>query len=63
MDEKSIHDLAVAYAQAKLVKEQNGIGYNLDHTSEEIRSFLKSYHFALLHIPEEDKEIDLSTLC
>ena len=63
MDEKSIHDLAVAYAQAKLVKEQNGIGYNLDHTSGEIRSFLKSYHFALLHIPEEDKEIDLSTLC
>ncbi len=48
MDEKSIHDLAVAYAQAKLVKEQNGIGYNLDHTSKEIRSFLKSYHFALL---------------
>ena len=63
MDDKTIHDLAVVYAQTKLIKEQNTIGYNLDHTSEEIRSFLATYHFALLHIPEEDKELDPSKLC
>lgn len=63
MDKRSIHDLAVAYAQAKLIKNQNNIGYDLGHTSEEIRSFLEAYYFASLHIPEEDKDIDLSRLC
>ncbi len=59
MDNKKIHDLAVAYAQAKLIKEQEDAGY----TNEEIRSFLCAYHFALIHIPEEDKEIPLDELC
>ena len=62
MDDKTIHDLAVAYAQAKLIKDQSNDNDCLDFTSDEIRSFLKSYHFAQIHIPEEDKEIDLSTL-
>ena len=30
--------------------------------SDEIRDFLKWYHFAAIHIPEENKEIDMSTL-
>lgn len=59
MSEKAIHDLAVAYAQAKLIKESDQKGF----TSEEIQSFLKAYHFALIHIPEEDKEILLDKLC
>lgn len=59
MDVKKIHDLAVAYAQAKLIKEQGETGY----TNEEIRSFLCAYHFALIHIPEEDKEVSLDELC
>lgn len=59
MDDKSIHDLAVAYAQAKLIKESDQRGF----TSEEIRSFLEAYHFALIHISEEDKEIPLDKLC
>ena len=59
MDDKKIHDLAVAYAQAKLIKEQCENGC----TNEEIRSFLRAYHFALIHIPEEDKEVPLDELC
>ncbi len=59
MDSKKIHDLAVAYAQAKLIKEQNETGY----TNEEIRSFLRAYNFALIHIPEENEEISLDKLC
>jgi hypothetical protein len=63
MDNKTIHDLAIAYAQAKLLKEQSKPGYDLDNTNEEIRNFLHSYHLASLHLPEEDKAIDPSTLC
>lgn len=63
MNDKQLHDLAVAYAHAKLIKAQCCDTYSLDSTSEEIQAFLKSYHFALLHLTEEDKDIDLSTLC
>lgn len=63
MSDKQFHDLAVAYAHAKLIKMQCYDTYDTDSTSEEIQAFLKSYHFALLHLPEEDKDIDLSTLC
>ncbi len=61
MSDTVIHDLAVAYAQAKLIQDQQthpGVG----GTNEEIRSFLKWYHFAVIQIPDEDKAIDLSTL-
>lgn len=63
MTDQTIHDLAVTYAQTKLNKEQLNANYNSDYTSDEIRSFLKSYHFALIHLPEENEKIDLSTLC
>ena len=63
MDDKTIHELAAAYAQAKLIKEQSRTEYNLDSTNKEIRDFIRSYRFALVHIPEEDDEIDISTLC
>lgn len=63
MSDKQYHDLAVAYAHAKLIKMQSCNTYNSDSTSEEIQDFLKSYHFALLHLPEEDKGIDISSLC
>lgn len=62
MNDKIIHDLAVAYAQIKLNKEQLNTNYNSDYTNDEIRSFLKSYHFALVHIPEENERLDLSAL-
>lgn len=61
MSDSAIHDLAVAYAQAKLMQEQQEHPENSGY-SMEIRSFLKWYHFAAIHIPRENKEIDLSTL-
>ena len=61
MTDKEIHDLAVAYAQVKLAQyQQENPKYR--GTDLEIRSFLKSYYFAKIHIPEEDENIDLSTL-
>ena len=56
-----IHDLAVAYAQAKLLKYQQDFPEKSGY-SDEIRAFLESYYFAEIHLPEEDKEIDLSEL-
>lgn len=61
MTDSQVHDLAVAYAQTKLLASQ------LEHPedsgySEEIRAFLKWYHFAHIQIPKEDAEIDSSTL-
>ena len=61
MTDNQIHDLAVAFAHVKLFRhleeEPEDSGYN-----SEIRAFLKWYHFALLNIPDEIKDIDLSTL-
>ncbi len=61
MSDSVVHDLSVAYAQAKLIQRQQehpgDSGY-----SDEIRQFLKWYHFARLQIPNENKDIDLSTL-
>lgn len=61
MPNELVQKLAIAYAQVKLLRHQEeypeGSGY-----SDEIRHFLKWYHFAAIHIPEEDKEIDISTL-
>ncbi len=63
MTDKQLHDLAVAYAHAKLVKVQLHDTYDSDSTNEEIREFLKFYHFALIHLPEEDEDADISSLC
>lgn len=50
MDDKTIHDLAVAYAQAKLIQSQEmhpeQSGYD-----EELRLLLKSYNYALHQLP------------
>lgn len=57
MTDKTIHDLAVAYAQAKLIQsqqmhpEQNGY-------DEELRSFLKNYNYALHQLPVEYDSLD-----
>lgn len=61
MTDKTFHDLAIAYAQTKLLKYQQEFPDD-DMTNDEIRAFLKSYHFALIHMPEEEESIDLSTL-
>ncbi len=57
MDDRTIHDLAVAYAQAELIvtiqKNPNLTGYD-----ETLRSFVKSYHHALNQIPIEAQEVD-----
>ncbi len=62
MTKETIHDLAVAYAQAKLLKEQAESGYNRDFTNEEIHSFLKSYQFASEQISEKEQPYDIGTL-
>lgn len=62
MDNRTIHDLAVAYAQAKLMKLQSDAEYHSDFTNEELKSFLRSYYFASIHLPEEDSSLDLSAL-
>lgn len=59
MNDKQLHDLAVAYAQVELAKYQqehpDTIGYD-----EKISSFLESYYFALTRIPIVNKDIDVS---
>lgn len=57
MNEKVFHDLAVAYAQAKLLQFQQ------KHPEEscsdtELRSFLKAYNYALYQLPIEDNDLD-----
>ena len=61
MDEKVVHDLAVAYAQVCLFQELREHPEETGYT-DTIQLFLKSYHFARIHIPKENVDIDLSTL-
>lgn len=61
MTDSVIHELAIAYAQVKLLRHQKEHPEDSGY-SDEIRDFLKWYHFAAIHIPEENKEIDMSTL-
>jgi len=61
MSDDLVCDLAIAYVQVKLSYHQK------DHPedngySNEIRQFLKWYHFARLQIPKENADIDLSAL-
>lgn len=57
MDDKTIHDLAVAYAQAELMVylQQNPDQAGYDET---VRSFVESYNHALYQIPIGHKELD-----
>lgn len=56
MDEKFIHDLAVAYAQVKLQHYQPEYGKSCD--SEEIYQYIKAYRFALDNIESAWDEIN-----
>lgn len=55
MDEGSIHDLAVAYAQVKLQHCQEEYGKSGD--SEELYQYVKYYRFALDNIQNAWDEI------
>lgn len=57
MTDQTIHDLAVAYAQTKLMVylQQNPDQAGYDET---LRSFVKSYNHALYQIPIEHQELD-----
>lgn len=57
MTEQHIHDLAVAYAQAKLLKIQQDNPDESGYDSE-LRSFFKSYHHAIHQIPIENEDLD-----
>lgn len=50
--------LAIAYAQAKLLKSQSAENYEYDGQEEEITSFLKSYLFALEMMPNLWPDMD-----
>ncbi len=61
MSDDLVRTLAIAYAQVKLFQHQKEHPEDSGY-SDEIRQFLKWYHFAEIHIPGENKNIDLSTL-
>ena len=56
MDEKSIHDLAVAYAQVKLQHYQDE--YRESGDSEDIYQYIKAYRFTLDNIQNAWDEIN-----
>ena len=55
MDEKTLHDLAIAYAQVKLTQFQSEYGKSSD--SEELYEFAKAYRFALDNLENEFDKI------
>lgn len=58
MDDQLIHILALAYAKTKLQESQKRSDQDpLSCDSDELRSFLKAYNFALENIPSEWEEI------
>ncbi|MDF2885839.1 MAG: hypothetical protein K0R23_224 [Lacrimispora sp.] len=57
MDKKTVYDLAIAYAQAKLIKYQQDNPEENGHDSE-LRAFVKSYNYALQQIPIEYEDMD-----
>lgn len=57
MDSKINHDLAVAYAHAKLIKHQQD-SYEEDGYDSELRFFLKSYYYALNQLPIESDNME-----
>lgn len=57
MSDSVVHDLSVAYAQAKLIQyQQENPERNGDN--EEIRFLLKAYHHACYQIPVENEGLD-----
>lgn len=56
MDEKSLHDLAVAYAQVKLLNFQKEYGKSGD--TEELREFARAYNFCLFNFEKEYESLD-----
>lgn len=63
MNEKSIHDLAVAYAQIKLLNYQEELKNRPDYNpfmcdSEEIYEYAKAYRFAQLNFEQEYDKLD-----
>lgn len=61
MTDKVVHELALAYAQTVLAETLRN-DPSRRGTDEVIRDYLKDYHFAVSRIPEEDQDIDLSTM-
>ena len=57
MDQILTHELAIAYAHAKLINSQ-AKRQDDDLSDSEVRSFLKSYYYALHQLPVEDKDLD-----
>lgn len=57
MDEKLNHELAIAYAQAKLIKRQQDSSED-NGCNSELRSFLKSYYYAAYQLPIENDDLD-----
>jgi len=55
MTEQQLHDLAVAYAQVKLMQFQSEHGKSGD--SEEIYEYAKAYRFALDNFENEFEKI------
>lgn len=55
MDPKVLHDLSIAYAQARLSRKQ----YNSKepHSKEELYDFIHDYHFARNNIVEQSKQL------
>lgn len=50
MDEKQLHDLAVAYAQVKLHHYQEEYGKTCDET--ELKEYARAYKFAMVNFEE-----------
>ena len=57
MDDREIHELAVAFAQAKFIGSQCKLGNPEDSDTEDIHNFLKDYKFALDNIQNEWDDI------
>lgn len=63
MDEQRIHELAIAYAQVKLLNYQEELKKLPDYNpfmadSEEVREYAKAYKFALLNFEHEYDSLD-----
>lgn len=56
MEEKQIHDLAIAYAQVKLTHYQQE--YEKSCEEEELYQFAKAYKFALENLEHQYNQID-----
>jgi len=54
MDQKALHDLAIAYAQARLTRKQYDA--KLSPSEDELYHFVYDYLFATEHINEQIKQ-------